>query len=496
MAKCITTVGLACYRSILQAQQSSKAQNLMAPFLRKMNLQKATDLGTVGSIIIDLILHCKEQASRIALTQALFHSCRQRSGTVDVKLRSAAATTLLLELLSDEEPPSNCISLLWEMFGDDKPLSEWRGLPTFLTLLVSNGLDLNAPAGRAAGGYSETCGLRLVRRLLQENGTCDCNGTSITKTGVSDCLSLRSSLKVKAGRAYFEVNVLCDPPRQRPKISTAWMLVGWATSLFLPRATRSRLRRKLSEHCYAVCGNKQKKYSKGSKEDYGTGIWNLAKGDVVGCCIDLDEGTICFFHNGSDLGLAFRLDADVRRKGLYPFLSLGANQGADINLGDRDFVFPHTIPSGYCSVLECCAEDSTMRGAQAWYFYDLQLDEWAKVRNRDKGPETAATYQALISHMNLNIELSAASQDGPNSKVSNPSWFLCFSGRTLQASCSKNHQAPDELFVLMSCRLRAPSNVRQAKELSGCAALKQSAWASENRIYSSASQTGRSKELI
>lgn len=57
---------------------------------------------------------------------------------------------------------------------------------------------------------------------------------------------------------------------------------------------------------------------------YGA-LWSA--GDVIGCAIDLDEGTVSFMRNGCDLGVAF---TDVRRlQAYFPAVSLsyGARHG-------------------------------------------------------------------------------------------------------------------------------------------------------------------------
>lgn len=56
-----------------------------------------------------------------------------------------------------------------------------------------------------------------------------------------------------------------------------------------------------SADSFAYDGNRLKKWN-GAPSDYGE-AW--ATGDVIGCCIDLDEGRVVFYRNGKSLGPAF-----------------------------------------------------------------------------------------------------------------------------------------------------------------------------------------------
>jgi Kip1 ubiquitination-promoting complex protein 1 len=57
-------------------------------------------------------------------------------------------------------------------------------------------------------------------------------------------------------------------------------------------------------------------------------------GDVIGCCIDADQGSITYYRNGKSLGVAF---ANIRthQPGLayFPALSIGGSERCRINFG-------------------------------------------------------------------------------------------------------------------------------------------------------------------
>ena len=53
-----------------------------------------------------------------------------------------------------------------------------------------------------------------------------------------------------------------------------------------------------------------------------------ARGDIIGCMIDLDLGTISFARNGQSLGQAF---ASIRRLEYYPAASLSYGAASPCN---------------------------------------------------------------------------------------------------------------------------------------------------------------------
>ena len=65
-------------------------------------------------------------------------------------------------------------------------------------------------------------------------------------------------------------------------------------------------------------------------------------GDVIGCCIDLPNGTISFRRNGADLGIAAR---NLRRGDMvafFPALSLSGGEQCAVNFGGVPFRYPVT----------------------------------------------------------------------------------------------------------------------------------------------------------
>ncbi|KAI3431099.1 uncharacterized protein J3R85_008020 [Psidium guajava] len=89
-----------------------------------------------------------------------------------------------------------------------------------------------------------------------------------------------------------------------------------------------------ADDSYAFDGRRVKKWNK-EAEPYGQS-WVI--GDVIGCCIDLDDDQISFFRNGVSLGAAFH---GIRKMGpgagYYPAISLSQGERCDINFGARPF---------------------------------------------------------------------------------------------------------------------------------------------------------------
>ncbi|KAH9610912.1 hypothetical protein KSS87_006588 [Heliosperma pusillum] len=110
--------------------------------------------------------------------------------------------------------------------------------------------------------------------------------------------------------------------------------LGWAT-ITCPFDDRKGVGD--AEDSYAFDGKRVKKWN---EEDEGYGQpWVV--GDVIGCCIDLDEDSILFYRNGVSLGVAF---VGIRKMnpglGYFPAVSLSQGERCDLNFGARPFKHP------------------------------------------------------------------------------------------------------------------------------------------------------------
>lgn len=65
------------------------------------------------------------------------------------------------------------------------------------------------------------------------------------------------------------------------------------------------------------------------------------QGDVIGCAIDLDEGTISFYRNGHSLGVAFdRVRTMQPTLAYFPSVSLSHTERCSLNFGAKPFAYP------------------------------------------------------------------------------------------------------------------------------------------------------------
>lgn len=110
--------------------------------------------------------------------------------------------------------------------------------------------------------------------------------------------------------------------------------LGWAT-VSCPFTDRMGVGD--AEDSYAFDGKRVKKWNE-EDEAYGQ-PWVV--GDVIGCCINLDEDRILFYRNGISLGVAF---AGIRKMspgiGYFPAVSLSQGERCDLNFGARPFKYP------------------------------------------------------------------------------------------------------------------------------------------------------------
>ncbi|KAL8160739.1 hypothetical protein V2J09_002276 [Rumex salicifolius] len=110
--------------------------------------------------------------------------------------------------------------------------------------------------------------------------------------------------------------------------------LGWAT-LSCPFTDRMGVGD--AEDSYAYDGKRVKKWN----EEEGSYGQPWVPGDVIGCCLDLDNDIILFYRNGISLGVAF---LGLRKMGpglgYFPAVSLSHGEKCDLNFGGRPFKFP------------------------------------------------------------------------------------------------------------------------------------------------------------
>jgi ATP-dependent RNA helicase DDX1 len=166
----------------------------------------------------------------------------------------------------------------------------------------------------------------------------------------------RASVGVTSGKHYYEVEVTDD----------GLVRVGWSAR------DSARLDALGTDALSWGYGGTGKKSHGGAFEAFGAnGGVPYAKGDVVGCALDCDEGRISFFKNGEAVdggdGVAFALDLEkvfgrreknpragsargIRAPALFPAVCL-KNAECVLRFGtERGDAFAHAPPSGYAAI--------------------------------------------------------------------------------------------------------------------------------------------------
>ncbi|KAH9096481.1 hypothetical protein Ae201684P_013150 [Aphanomyces euteiches] len=191
-----------------------------------------------------------------------------------------------------------------------------RELPVEVTPSGIPGWHLNTPTWAEGSGKKATTRMKRKRKTtmciswmqararpkVRHNG----HGTFGTAT-VFGCAS-------HVGKGYYEVELLTDGVIQ----------LGWADASF-----------------EADDEEGDAKWTNGVSATFGS---KWVAGDIIGCCVDIDAGTIGFARNGVEMGVAF---TDVRPSeksestygGLFPAFSLEAKERIRINIGDHTFAF-------------------------------------------------------------------------------------------------------------------------------------------------------------
>eukprot|EP00276_Gloeochaete_wittrockiana_P003553 CAMPEP_0184658454 /NCGR_PEP_ID=MMETSP0308-20130426/25442_1 /TAXON_ID=38269 /ORGANISM="Gloeochaete witrockiana, Strain SAG 46.84" /LENGTH=1254 /DNA_ID=CAMNT_0027097437 /DNA_START=197 /DNA_END=3961 /DNA_ORIENTATION=+ len=94
-----------------------------------------------------------------------------------------------------------------------------------------------------------------------------------------------------------------------------------------------------SQDSFAYDGKRMKKWN----VDCTTYGQEWTAGDVIGCCIDLDQHHISYYRNGISMGLAFDFSDKFSRNGVaayFPAISLSYGERSLLNFGTLPFIYP------------------------------------------------------------------------------------------------------------------------------------------------------------
>merc|ERR1719361_2138771 len=164
------------------------------------------------------------------------------------------------------------------------------------------------------------------------------NGWKVTAD--SNFPSVRGNFSLKRGAWYYEARLL----------TAGCMQIGFADAGFVANVAKGS---GVGDHSksWAYDGWRQKKWNGANVRYGGDNKWKA--GDIVGCCVDIDGGSIKFLLNGKDLGVAYT-NVKFRSSACYPAASLqgGSTPQSLVFVFDAN-QFKYPIPSGYAAINTC-----------------------------------------------------------------------------------------------------------------------------------------------
>ncbi|OQR92429.1 hypothetical protein THRCLA_08712, partial [Thraustotheca clavata] len=188
-------------------------------------------------------------------------------------------------------------------------------------------------------------------------------GNTVVRLGGSKCQLRELSMGVKISDASLKVSnrgsfgTACANVAVRGggrwfyeiRIGTSKVIqIGWVLPGFDPNP-ESGLGVGDDAFSYAYDGRRKKKWFCGRNEEYCKQMCKA--GDVVGCLLDLDDGSMTFYLNGISLGLAFSgLERDIVHGGYSPACSMDGGESVWFNFGATPFLYPPPQSVSYCAL--------------------------------------------------------------------------------------------------------------------------------------------------
>lgn len=125
---------------------------------------------------------------------------------------------------------------------------------------------------------------------------------------------------------------------------------------------------------YAYDGNRVRKWNLTSRE-YGE-PW--LTGDIIGCLLDMDEGTIDFYRNGRNLGRAFENVPMGAGIAYFPTLSLAFTENLTANFGATPLRYP---VEGY-QPLQAMPESQVIQANLLFRWFGCVIEEIKNMENK------------------------------------------------------------------------------------------------------------------
>ncbi|XP_011504327.1 PREDICTED: E3 ubiquitin-protein ligase RNF123 [Ceratosolen solmsi marchali] len=161
---------------------------------------------------------------------------------------------------------------------------------------------------------------------------------------------------------------------------------------------------------YAFDGNRMRKWNV-STHKYGE---SWLSGDIIGCTIDMEEGTMCFYRNGKNLGVAFSKISMGPGIVYFPTVSLAFAENLTANFGTTPMRYP---VEGYQLLQE--APNNQLQNSQILFnLFEKLLYQYNRIESLSKSKQiiTNRTFLACLARCILKqigplIEIPYITQD-------------------------------------------------------------------------------------
>ncbi|XP_024879917.1 E3 ubiquitin-protein ligase RNF123-like [Temnothorax curvispinosus] len=185
-------------------------------------------------------------------------------------------------------------------------------------------LNLYIDTWNSADNREGRIGPHLVRfDVSMHHGLCIVSPDRLSVNSQSSFSTMRANTGVFKGKWMYEVQLG----------SKGVMQVGWGTA-------QCKFNQQYgvgdTPNSYAYDGNRVRKWNV-STHKYGE-AW--LTGDIIGCALDMDDGTIDFYRNGRSLGRAFENIPMGAGIAYFPTVSLAFTENLTANFGSIPFRYP------------------------------------------------------------------------------------------------------------------------------------------------------------
>ncbi|CAK9813379.1 E3 ubiquitin-protein ligase RNF123 [Anthophora plagiata] len=226
--------------------------------------------------------------------------------------------------------------ILKDIFGPDVFLEPTKNEESLNTSSVSSSLDLvnkyvkstllkNAPAVEGlADDRNGRIGPDIVRfDMTTCTGLFSISPDGLTVSARSNFSTAKANVAVYKGKWMYEVQLGSKGPMQ----------IGWCT-------VKCKFNQESGVgdtiNSYAYDGNRVRKWNVATHK-YGE-PW-LA-GDIIGCALDMDNGTVDFYRNGRNLGRAYENISMGPGFAYFPAVSIAQGGGLTANFGSTPMHYP------------------------------------------------------------------------------------------------------------------------------------------------------------